>query len=400
MRFAPLALVASVAFAFMAPAAAPAHHSEVHVVIDEITHVPMRFLTAGPASNAKIYQTHPQWTADGTRIVFRSPDRAPDGPQIFAVRERDGAIAALTHGPGVRLGSINLSRKAARLYYLRDGTDRRVRLVELNIPNDLESGGAVRERDIATFPEGFRDAGGFALDADETAAYTGVLLDDAPSPQAAASRKVEGAVWAIDLATGAMHTVVTTPFRVGHVEANPWVPGELLYCHETGGDAPQRMWIVKADGSGNRPLFVEGPTDWVTHETFADRDHVMFNIMGHTPTLRKRPTGVAVINLRTDAVEMVGQEPDGRGFWHSNATPDGRLAVADDFEGNITVIDRRTGERALVSTGHVMKPDHAHPNFSPDGTRILIESGRLSGGTRLDLVTIPVPKRFLAEAAR
>jgi oligogalacturonide lyase len=50
----------------------------------------------------------------------------------------------------------------------------------------------------------------------------------------------------------------------------------------------------------------------------------------------------------------------------------------------------------LLSTGHVMKPDHTHPNFSPDGTRVLIQSGRLTAGKSLDLATIPVPARFLA----
>ena len=382
-------------------AAAPAQppvHSEVRVVIDEVTHVPMRFLTTGPSSDAKLYQTHPQWTADGARIIFRSNDRSPEGPEIFAVREADGAITQLTHGKGVRIGSINLSRRAGELYYLRDSADKRVRLMKLVIPAGLEEGTKPRERAIATLPADFRDAGGFALDADEATVYTGVLLDDAPTPQIAATRSVEGAIWAIDLKTGKTRTLLKTPFRVGHVEANPWVPGEIMYCHETGGDAPQRMWIVKSDGSGNRPLFVEGPDDWVTHETFVDRDHVMFNLMGHKPELRKRPTGVAVIDLRTDVVEMVGQLPgDSGGFWHSSGTPDGRLAVADDFAGEIYVIDRATGERVLVSTGHVMKPDHTHPNFSPDGTRILIQSGRLSGGKSLDLVILPVPKKLLAE---
>ena len=39
-----------------------------------------------------------------------------------------------------------------------------------------------------------------------------------------------------------------------------------------------------------------------------------------------------------------------------------------------------------------MKPDHTHPNFSPDGRRILVQSGMLSGGKSLDLMLIPVPE--------
>ena len=40
---------------------------------------------------------------------------------------------------------------------------------------------------------------------------------------------------------------------------------------------------------------------------------------------------------------------------------------------------------------HKMKPDHAHPTFSPDGKRILIESGLLADGKSLDIMTINVP---------
>jgi oligogalacturonide lyase len=36
-----------------------------------------------------------------------------------------------------------------------------------------------------------------------------------------------------------------------------------------------------------------------------------------------------------------------------------------------------------------MRPDHAHPSFSPDGTRLLIQSGMLTDGQRLSLIVIP-----------
>jgi oligogalacturonide lyase len=38
-----------------------------------------------------------------------------------------------------------------------------------------------------------------------------------------------------------------------------------------------------------------------------------------------------------------------------------------------------------------MRPDHAHPIFSPDGKRVLIQSGRLTEGRSLDLVLVDVP---------
>jgi oligogalacturonide lyase len=183
-----------------------------------------------------------------------------------------------------------------------------------------------------------------------------------------------------------------------------------MYCHETGGDAPQRLWIVNADGTGNRPVFPEHDDDWVTHEQFADADHVIFNLMGHTAKLRQRPTGIMVVNLRDGSVENLGQPdsyynssqpsvysdpniPAGKenrgGFWHNAVTYDRRYAAGDDFDGNVHLIDRRSGGRTLLSTGHRMRPDHAHPSFSADGSRLLIQSGMLTDGTRLSLIIVP-----------
>lgn len=38
-----------------------------------------------------------------------------------------------------------------------------------------------------------------------------------------------------------------------------------------------------------------------------------------------------------------------------------------------------------------MRPDHTHPIFSPDRKCVLIQSGHLSDGKHLDLVTVDVP---------
>ena len=416
--------------------------SEKRTVVDEATGASIVFLTTDPASDSKPYQTHTTWTSDGKWVVFRS-DRAGSGPQAFVVNEQTGDIVQLTDGP-TDTGSLNLSRKRNVLYYARGGRRREGpetprQLVELRLDPLLADalGGAPQdasayERVVATLPSDLRDAGGFALDADESQLYWGVSLDPAPPPgprpsppPAGGRREIDdrnmdpkqdreesrrrfaeagrgrGGIRSIDLATGAIRTVIDVPLRMGHVQANPWVPGEIVYCHETTGDAPQRIWTVRADGSGNRPLYAELGDEWVTHETFATADEVLFNLMGHLPWLRERPTGVAVVNLRTNHMSVIGQIDEdmggGRtgGLWHTNGTADGRLAVADSFKGDVYLIDRRTGARTLLTGGHVMKPDHAHPIFSADGRRVLVQSGRLTGGQSLDLAVVAVPQAML-----
>jgi oligogalacturonide lyase len=386
--------------------------SEKQITVDRITGRPLTLLTSGAFNDAKIYPTHPQWAADGVHILFRSTGRSADGhPQIFVVNELTGVITQLSAGEGIDTGSINVARLSNKVYYLRRGpADAPASLIEVELTG-LLAGSQNFERTVGVLPKGFIGAGGFTLDANEKAAYFGFDQRRAPPRERGQPvPQVPGGLLAMDLASGRTRTVLEVPFRMGHVQANPIKPGEILYCHETGGDTPQRMWLVNADGSGNRPVFPEHADDWVTHEQFADADHVIFNLMGHTAKLRQRPTGIMVVNLRDGTVENLGQPdsyynapqplvysdpniPAGKenrgGFWHNAVTYDRRLAAADDFDGNVHLIDRKTGGRTLLSTGHRMRPDHAHPSFSPDGARLLIQSGMLSDGQRLSLIVIP-----------
>lgn len=407
--------------------------SEKVVYSDKVTGVPMTFLTTGTANDSKIYQDHPQWTADGQYIIFRSDNRAASGgTQAFAVNEKTGEIIQLTDGTGNNTGTLNIARKSMKLYFLRNVTTpvaadqpvqngRRVQLIELNLEKLFADSAAKKmqpdtayERIVTTLPVGLIDSGGFALDANEDCAYIGVHGGDTGAHLPPGTEIVQtqpsqrmgggpGGIRSVNLATGEIKVVIDTPFNMGHVQTNPWVPGEIVYCHETGGDAPQRTWTVHADGSGNRPLYVETPDEWITHEAIITKDEVAIAILGFQPKLRTKPSGVGIVNLRTGVMQIVGQVeldaiPIGKrtgGIWHVNGSSDGRWAVADTFAGNIYLFDRRTGESTLLSTDHQMLPDHAHPTFRPDNTEILIQSGILTGGQSLDLVLLPVPKELI-----
>jgi oligogalacturonide lyase len=415
-----LAVAAALACSPLAAQVGRQFPSEKQAIVDRVTGRPLTLLTSGATSDAKIYPTHPQWAADGVHILFRSSDRSTDKrPQIFMVNEITGVITQLSDGAGVDAGSINVARKTNKIYYTRRaGNDGPSSMVEVDLDALLAAARKPEpskrnfERIVGTLPQSFIGAGGFTLDADEKTAYLGFDQRRAPPREPGQPvPQVPGGLLAMDLATGQTRTVIEVPFRMGHVQANPIKPGEIMYCHETGGDAPQRMWIVNADGSNNRPVFAEADDDWVTHEQFADADHVIFNLMGHTTRLRQRPTGIMVVSLRDGTVENLGQPdsyynaaraeqysdpniPSGRqargGFWHNAVTYDRRFAAGDDFDGNVHLIDRRTGGRTLLTTGHRMRPDHAHPSFSADGTRILIQSGMLTDGQRLSLIVVPV----------
>ena len=94
---------------------------------------------------------------------------------------------------------------------------------------------------------------------------------------------------------------------------------------------------------------------------------------------------------------IAAQTPSGSGLWHVFGSADGRWAVGDDFARNIYLIDRCTHEMILLSAGHkVTASDHPHPTFSPDGTRIEIQSAMLSENNRsMNICIIPVPEEWL-----
>ena len=330
--------------------------------------------------------------------------------QAFAVNEISGDIIQLTDDAGTGTGSLNIARKSMRLYFFRGMRGMPRKLVELKLDSlfkDSEVGTmktpASYERIIMTMPDDLRESGGFTLDADEKCAYIGVgftkdmpaeaLMDTAINRRktGVAIPQHPGGIRKIDLQTGEISKVLDVPFTMGHIQANPWKTGEIIYCNETGGDAPQRMWFAKADGSINKALYKETPDEWVTHEAWVDADHAYFNVMAHLDRLRTKPTGIFSINVHTDEMKVLGQIDEGRGFWHCNGSSDGKWAVGDNFIGNIWLINVITGERTLLTTDHKMKPDHTHPTFSPDNKRILFQSGLLSDGKSLNLMTITIP---------
>ena len=279
--------------------------------------------------------------------------------------------------------SLNVARLSNKLYFFKEG-----QLTELDFDpliRDSKSGKPIKagqyERIITTLPKGFSESGGFTMDANENFAYMGLRWkEDTVNKYGLGS---------IDIKTGAFRKIMDVSFWIGHVQANPWVPGEILYCWETRGDAEQRMWLVNSDGSNNRPLYVEMPDEWVTHEIWQDKDHVLFNLMGHLPRLRTKPQGVAQINVRNNEMKLF-RNADGRGYWHCAGTEDGRFAVADTFTGELHQVDLRTGATKLLTTGHYPTTDgipnvHTHHTIRPDGKVVLFNSGKWGN---LDLMIV------------
>lgn len=421
--------------------------SERKLVKDPVTGTMLTFLTSKAHGDSKIYPTHTQWTSDGQWVIFRS---ALAKGEAMAVNETSGEIVQVSEGG--YSGMLNVARKSMKLYFMRhlwgsqDGGSRQGRgpralqIIEVDLASLLADSKAGKlkpadayQRICGTTPAEMDAGGDMALDGGEEWVYFRVGKKEA-AKYLAADSKIEGTfgprnmgagpagIARMHIRTGEIRHVVSVPFQIGHIQANAWNPGEIVFCWETGGKSPQRTWTVMSDGSGLRPLYPESVYEWVTHEAVISKDEVAMAIMGHrtvpgtkanvsAPTgrgdsdnpgqdpgwgpsgTREKPSGLAIVNLRTREMTIVGQTLSGSGLWHVHGSSDGRWAVGDDFSRSVYLIDRRTREMMMLTTGHkTTAADHPHPTFSPDGSKIEIQSAMLSDDHRsLNICIVPVP---------
>jgi len=407
--------------------------SERKVINDPKTGVELVFLTSKSGTgDSKIYQTHNQWTSDGQWVVFRS-NRVRG--EAMAVNEETGAIVQITEGGYT--GMLCVARKSMNLYIMRNSKDKAgkrtgMEVVEVNLGKlfaDVEAGKVKKkknyERLCGVIPAEMCSEGDMALDGSEEFVYFRLDKEFArkmpiaePIADNFGPRNMgagPGGIGKMDLQTGKSEPVVAVHFKVGHIQGNPWHPGEVVFCWETGGKAPQRTWMVNADGTNLRPIYRETEHDWVTHEAVISADELVIAILGHRPISADGPTpngpgqekewgpsgtkeyatGIAVVNMRTRELTLEGQV-DGDNFWHVAGSQDGHWVAGDDFARELWLVDRHTKERILLTAGHkTTARDHVHPTFKPDGSEIEIQSAMLSeDGRSMNICIVRLPKEL------
>lgn len=409
--------------------------SERKVIKDPKTGVELVFLTSKSGTgDSKIYQTHNQWTSDGKWVVFRS-DRVKG--EAMAVNEETGDIVQVTEGGFT--GMLCVARKSMNLYIMRVAKNKKgertgMEVVEINLERlfaDSEAGKLKSkknyERICGIIPAEMCSEGDMALDGSEKMVY--FRLDKEYARKMPIAEPIAdnfgprhmgagpGGIGKMDLMTGKAEPVVAVHFKVGHIQGNPWHPGEVIFCWETGGKAPQRTWMVNGDGTNLRPIYRETEHDWITHEAVISENELVIAMLGHRPIAgtanpkregpgqeadwgpsgtKEYPTGIAVVNMRTRELTMEGQV-DGDNFWHVAGSQDGHWVAGDDFARELWLIDRHTKERILLTAGHkTTARDHVHPTFKPDGTEIEIQSAMLSeDGRSMNICIVRLPQHLI-----
>lgn len=135
-------------------------------------------------------------------------------------------------------------------------------------------------------------------------------------------------IFTVDIASGARRVVTASTDWLNHVQFSPTDPQQILYCHEGPWHKVDRIWAIRADGTGRMP-----------------------------------------VHRRTMNMEIAGHEffaPDGKAVWYDLQTPRGEVFWLARYAFG-------SGKRSWYKVER--NQWSVHYNLSPDGSRIAGDGG-------------------------
>jgi oligogalacturonide lyase len=204
-------------------------------------------------------------------------------------------------------------------------------------------------REVVKLPAGLTGASGLALNADET-----LLASTGNDPKAKELAKDKGSgtksmcLFTVDVKTGEIKKIHFATDWLNHTQFSPTDPQQILFCHEGTWDNVDRVWTIRADGSGLRMLHHRSmPREIFGHEFFgADGKWVWYDLQ--TP----RSTVFWLGGVALGTGERIRWKLE-RQQWsvHYNQSPDGKL-FAGDGGGQNSVANRTLDGKPLAGPGN------------------------------------------------
>lgn len=166
-------------------------------------------------------------------------------------------------------------------------------------------------------------------------------------------------IFVVDTRTGERRVIHKTNEWIGHTQFSPTDPGQIIFSHEGPWHRVDRMWTMRADGSGRRKLHQRTMNfEIFGHEWFApDGRQVLYDLQ----TPRGQVFWVASVDLQTG--QRVYRRVD-RDDWsvHFNVSPDGRLFAGDG--GDADMVAHAPDGKWLV----LLRPETV-PDADPESDR-------------------------------
>jgi hypothetical protein len=354
----------------------PAEH---RITVDHETGAELRFLTTNPAEDTNLYFHERSWLADSSLILFYT---TRDNGGLFGYLTATGELVRL-HTP---LGALSGATAAVNRNSVFAIRDRDVVEVALTIEPDTPTRVSATERVIAALPPGD---------------YTTALNESCDGAHLAIGYKRlektnEPAIVLIEVNSGdvrALCAVPSPPTYMHHVQWSRSNPNLLSFA----GLRP-RLNVVDIHDGVIRSIYHELDDELVTHEHWWGNDQIVF-CGGYRPK-PVEDSHVKVIDVHTGVVRILAagtwwpggsdEEVARRNYWHCSGSEDARWVAADNWHGDITLIEGKTGRPRVLTRNHRNYGGGAHPHVGWDraGKQVVFTSHAL-GDPNPCVATIP-----------
>jgi oligogalacturonide lyase len=326
------------------------------------------------------------YTAEGDKLVVS----VPDGLATIDLKNRE--IKRIVEG---RAGQVVVGKKERNVFYTREGSvyatqvDSRVTRVVTKLPPEIRGGSG-----LAINPNETLLAGSFVDGVRQTNA---VRFGGRRSLEERWAARLPMKLYTVDIKTGAVRTFHPSTNWLNHVQFSPTDPALIMFCHEGPWHKVDRIWTIRADGTGLQKIHSrQMDMEIAGHEFFSPDGKIIwydlqtpkgkeFWLEGHMLATGKK------IRYRVE-----------REHWsvHFNASPDGKYFAGDGggpksvaAPGNgqwIYLFTPAEGKLEAQKLVDLAKHDYElEPNvtFTPDGKWIVFRSN-MHGPTHVYAVEI------------
>jgi oligogalacturonide lyase len=337
-----------------------------------------------PGTSESFYFHQNAFTAEGDKMVFANTLPGA-GSRLFALDWATRKCEPLTE-PGVRGGVVG--RGSRRVYYQRQGA---LYATHLDTHETKLIAHLPPRWGVATFnADETLAAGTFTEPASQTV--------DVSGPKSAWFDKLFEAkrtldLFTLEIATGRTNAFYREEAWLNHVQFSPADSSLLMFCHEGPWHKVDRMWVIRADGSGLRLMHRRTvPMEIAGHEFWSpDGKRIWFDLQ----VPRGETFFLAGVDVATGAETRYALKRD---EWsvHYNISADQRLFAGDGGASNM-VARSRDGKwirlftpqpdgilrsERLVNMAHHNYSLEPNVSFKPDGKWIVFR-GNFDGSAQV-----------------
>ncbi len=336
--------------------------------------------TPGGLSHAQ-YFTQPATTPDGRWLIYGSSrGGAPKQLNLFKMDLKTGESVQLTESTrNLTPRWSHVSPDGKEIYFIEE--KKRFRAV------DIET---LKERDICTIENCYRPHQ-LSVSPDNRYLVDGIFLEDKNEDDFLIGQGflIRSSLVVIDTRSGAVKHFLTGNTPRTHAQYCPTNPNVLFYCYGGPWWRVQRLWLINADGTGQRPLLVQTHFEGVGHEFWSqDGKRIYATCNGG-----RQPQGLWVVDVASGEERCVLA---GACVGHGAANGDQDRFVIDDLYNDCKTglwmsrkgsIEPELLCQTGVSWAGKAQEAHPHPRFLPDGKRVSFTSA-MSGASEVYIVEL------------